>query len=68
MSLALSGLRYDPEPGATSIATGLGYWKGQTAMAVGVGHNPDEDWRLNASGALTTQGVGVSLGASWTLR
>ena len=68
MSLALSGLRYDPEPGATSIATGLGHWKGETALAVGVGHNPSKDFRLNASGALSSQGVGVSAGASWTLR
>ena len=65
---ALSGLRYDPEPGATSIATSLGYWKGQTTMAVVIGHNPNEDFRVNASGALTTQVVRASLGASWILR
>lgn len=34
---ALSGLRYDNRPGKVSIATGVGGFKGSTALAAGIG-------------------------------
>ncbi|BAV48983.1 yada domain-containing protein [Mesorhizobium loti] len=69
LALATAGLRYDDRPEKLSLAGGFGYFKGQSGLALGLGYNTSEDFRLNAAlSATTNQGdVGVSVGASWTL-
>lgn len=69
LALATAGLRYDDRPGKLSLAGGFGNFKGQSGLALGLGYNPSQDFRLNgAISATTNRGdVGVSLGASWTL-
>ncbi len=69
LALATAGLRYDDRPEKLSLAGGFGYFKGQSGLALGLGYNTSEDFRLNAAlSATTRQGdVGVSVGASWTL-
>ncbi|WP_245440716.1 YadA C-terminal domain-containing protein [Mesorhizobium sanjuanii] len=69
LALATAGLRYDDRPGDLSLAGGFGNFKGQSGLALGLGYNPSQDFRLNgAISATTNRGdVGVSLGASWTL-
>jgi hypothetical protein len=69
LALATAGLRYDDRPEKLSLAGGFGYFKGQSGLALGLGYNTSEDFRLNAAlSAATNHGdVGVSVGASWTL-
>ena len=69
LALATAGLRYDDRPGKLSLAGGFGHFKGQSGLALGLGYNTSEDFRVNAAlSATTNQGdVGVSVGASWTL-
>jgi len=69
LALATAGLRYDDRPEKLSLAGGFGYFKGQSGLALGLGYNTSEDFRLNAALSATTNhgDVGVSVGASWTL-
>ncbi|MET3581188.1 autotransporter adhesin [Mesorhizobium robiniae] len=69
LALATAGLRYDDRSEKLSIAGGFGHFKGQSGLALGLGYNTSEDFRLNAAvSASTNRGdVGVSVGASWTL-
>ncbi|MEV8649990.1 YadA-like family protein [Mesorhizobium ciceri] len=63
------GTGYDDRPEKLSIAGGFGHFKGQSGLALGLGYNTSEDFRLNAAVSATTSrgDVGVSVGASWTL-
>jgi autotransporter adhesin len=69
LALATAGLRYDDRAGKLSLAGGFGHFKGQSGLALGLGYNTSEDFRMNAAVSATTgQGdIGVSVGASWTL-
>lgn len=69
LALATAGLRYDDRPGKLSLAGGFGHFKGQSGMALGLGYNTSEEFRMNAAVSATTGrgDVGVSVGASWTL-
>ncbi|MER8695013.1 YadA-like family protein [Mesorhizobium opportunistum] len=69
LALATAGLRYDDRPEKLSLAGGFGHFKGQSGLALGLGYNTSEDFRLNAALSATTNhgDVGVSVGASWTL-
>lgn len=59
---ALSGLRYDNRPGKVSIATGVGGFKGSTALAAGIGYtSKNENARYNVSVAYNEAGT------SWTV-
>ncbi|TPJ52332.1 hypothetical protein FJ426_16455 [Mesorhizobium sp. B2-6-4] len=69
LALATAGLRYDDRPEKLSIAGSFGHFKGQSGLALGLGYNTSEDFRLNAAVSATTSrgDVGASVGASWTL-
>ncbi len=69
LALATAGLRYDDRPGKLSLAGGFGHFKGQSGLALGLGYNTSEEFRMNAAVSATTGrgDVGVSVGASWTL-
>lgn len=69
LALATAGLRYDDRPGKMSLAGGFGHFKGQSGLALGLGYNTSEEFRMNAAVSATTGrgDVGVSVGASWTL-
>lgn len=55
---ALSGLRYDNRPGKVSIATGVGGFKGSTALAAGIGYtSKNENARYNVSVAYNEAGT-----------
>ncbi|MBO1617728.1 YadA-like family protein [Brucella melitensis] len=65
---ALSGLRYDNRPGKVSIATGVGGFKGSTALAAGIGYtSKNENARYNVSVAYNEAGTSWNAGASFTL-
>lgn len=65
---ALSGLRYDNRPGKVSIATGVGGFKGSTALAAGIGYtSKNENARYNVSVAYNEADTSWNAGASFTL-
>ncbi|AOG50418.1 hypothetical protein ASZ97_08730 [Brucella melitensis] len=65
---ALSGLRYDNRPGKVSIATGVGGFKGSTALAAGIGYtSKNENAHYNVSVAYNEAGTSWNAGASFTL-
>ncbi|WP_032450006.1 YadA-like family protein [Brucella sp. NVSL 07-0026] len=65
---AASGLRYDNRPGKVSIATGVGGFKGSTALAAGIGYtSKNENARYNVSVAYNEAGTSWNAGASFTL-
>ena len=67
--MAASGLRYDDRPGKISMAGGVGSFKGQTGLAMGLGYAYDTSLRFNVSvsGVPNQSDYGVVGGASWTL-
>lgn len=69
LALATAGLRYDDRAGKFSVAGGFGHFKGQSGLALGLGYNPSDAFRLNGALSATTNNgdIGVSVGASWTL-
>jgi autotransporter adhesin len=69
LAMASSGLQYDTRPGKVSVAAGASAFKGQTALASGIGYAMSDRWRFNASFTATPQVnyYGATVGASWTL-
>ena len=69
MSAAIANLRtmgYDPEA-PTEIAVGVGQYKSETGLALGVFHYPNEDFMLSASISTSGDEVMGGIGATWKL-
>jgi autotransporter adhesin len=68
-ALAASNLHYDQRPGKASVALAAGNFRGQSALAGGLGYAVSDRWRVNASFSTSTyQGdFGAAVGSSWTL-
>ncbi len=69
MSAAIANLRtmgYDPEA-PTEIAVGMGQYKNETGMAVGIFHYPNRDFMLSASVSYAGDEVMGGIGATWKL-
>lgn len=70
MSAALAALNgtYDLDNKSTAITAGLGYYKGESALALGVAHRINDDVRVNAglsfSGNSDTM---INAGVSWSV-
>lgn len=68
VGLAAASLRYDDRPGKISMAVGGGAWRGEGALAVGIGYtSPDGAIRANLSGTTAGKNFGVGGGLSFTL-
>lgn len=69
LALAASNLHYDQRPGKVSVAIAAGNFKGQSALAGGLGYAVSDRWRVNGSfTASQNQGnFGAAVGSSWTL-
>ena len=69
MAAAIANLRtmgYDPEA-PTEIAIGMGQYKNETGMAVGIFHYPNRDFMLSASLSYSDDEVMGGIGATWKL-
>ena len=69
MSAAIANLRtmgYDPEA-PTEIAIGVGQYKSETGLALGVFHYPNQDFMLSASISTSGDEVMGGIGATWKL-
>lgn len=69
MSAAIANLRtmgYDPEA-PTEIAIGVGQYKSETGVALGVFHYPNQDFMLSASISTSGDEVMGGIGATWKL-
>jgi trimeric autotransporter adhesin len=69
LAMASSGLQYDTRPGKASLAAAVGYYKGQSGLAVGLGYAVSSRWRVNAAftGTPEVNEYGAVAGSSWTL-
>ena len=69
LALAASNLHYDQRPGKASVALAYGNFKGQSALAGGLGYALSDSWRVNASftAASDQKDFGAAIGTSWTL-
>jgi autotransporter adhesin len=69
LALAASQLNYDTRPGKLSMAAALGFFKGSSGLAAGLGYAVSDSVRVNAafSGSPDVQDYGVSMGVSMTL-
>ena len=68
IGLAASSLRYDDRPGKLSASMGGGVWRGQGALAIGVGYTSENGLMRGNLSASTTGGEwGVGAGLSITL-
>ena len=69
MAAAIANLRtmgYDPEA-PTEIAVGVGQYKSETGLALGVFHYPNEDFMLSASISTSSDEVMGGIGATWKI-
>ena len=69
MSAAIANLRtmgYDPEA-PTEIAVGIGQYKSETGLALGIFHYPNQDFMLSASISTAGDEVMGGIGATWKL-
>ena len=69
MSAAIANLRtmgFDPEA-PTEIAIGIGQYKSETGLALGVFHYPNQDFMLSASISTSGDEVMGGIGATWKL-
>ena len=69
MSAAIANLRtmgFDPEA-PTEIAIGVGQYKSETGIALGVFHYPNQDFMLSASISTSGDEVMGGIGATWKL-
>ncbi|WP_025200949.1 YadA-like family protein [Brucella ovis] len=55
IGLAAASLRYDDRPGKISAAIGGGFWSGEGAVALGLGHT-SEDQRMRSNLSVATSG------------
>jgi autotransporter adhesin len=69
LALASGALHFDPRPGKLSVAAAVGNFRGQSALASGLGYAINSQWRVNASFSATPQvnQYGAAIGSSWTL-
>ena len=69
MAAAIANLRtmgFDPEA-PTEIAVGIGQYKSETGLALGVFHYPNQDFMLSASISTSGDEVMGGIGATWKL-
>ena len=69
MSAAIANLRtmgYDPEA-PTEIAVGVGQYKSETGLAIGIFHYPNQDFMLSASISTSGDEVMGGIGATWRI-
>lgn len=69
MSAAIANLRtmgYDPEA-PTELAIGIGQYKSETGLALGLFHYPNQDFMLSASISTSGDEVMGGIGATWKL-
>ena len=69
MAAAIANLRtmgFDPEA-PTEIAVGVGQYKSETGLAIGVFHYPNQDFMLSASLSTSGDEVMGGIGATWKL-
>ena len=69
MAAAIANLRtmgFDPEA-PTEIAVGVGQYKSETGIAIGVFHYPNQDFMLSASLSTSGDEVMGGIGATWRL-
>ena len=69
MSAAIANLRtmgFDPEA-PTEIAIGVGQYKSEIGLALGVFHYPNQDFMLSASISTSGDEVMGGIGATWKL-
>ena len=69
MSAAIANLRtmgFDPEA-PTEIAIGVGQYKSETGLALGIFHYPNQDFMLSASISTSGDEVMGGIGATWKL-
>lgn len=69
MSAAIANLRtmgFDPEA-PTEIAVGVGQYKSETGLALGVFHYPNQDFMLSASVSTSGDEVMGGIGATWKI-
>ena len=69
MAAAIANLRtmgYDPEA-PTEIAVGVGQYKSETGLALGIFHYPNQDFMLSASISTSGDEVMGGIGATWKL-
>ncbi|EJF93430.1 YadA-like family protein, partial [Bartonella tamiae] len=67
IGLAASNLRYFDEPGSIGVAFGSGYWKGESAVAMGAGYT-SESGRFRSSISATSSGGDWGMGAGLSFR
>ena len=69
MAAAIANLRtmgYDPEA-PTEIAVGVGQYKSETGLALGIFHYPNQDFMLSASLSSSGDELMGGIGATWKL-
>ena len=69
MAAAIANLRtmgYDPEA-PTEVAVGVGQYKSETGIALGIFHYPNQDFMLSASISTSGDEVMGGIGATWRI-
>ena len=69
MAAAIANLRtmgYDPEA-PTEVAVGIGQYKSETGLALGIFHYPNQDFMLSASISTSGDEVMGGIGATWRI-
>ena len=69
MAAAIANLRtmgYDPEA-PTEVAVGIGQYKSETGIALGIFHYPNQDFMLSASISTSGDEVMGGIGATWRI-
>lgn len=70
VALAATGMRYDDRPGRTSIGGAVSVFRGETGVAMGIGHtSSDQRLRYNAAVSFSPNGgsnVGAVAGATFS--
>lgn len=70
VALAATGMRFDDRPGRTSVGGSVSYFRGETGVAMGIGHtSSNQRLRYNAAVSFSPNGgnnVGAVAGATFT--
>ncbi|WP_375677538.1 YadA-like family protein [Bartonella sp. AS69XJJH] len=67
IGLAVSNLRYFDDPGSVSVSFGGGFWRGQSAFAIGAGYT-SEDGKIRSNLSATSAGGKWGVGGGITLK
>ncbi|WP_375643725.1 YadA-like family protein [Bartonella sp. MM20NXGY] len=67
IGLAVSNLRYFDDPGSVSVSFGGGFWRGQSAFAIGAGYT-SEDGKIRSNLSATSAGGQWGVGGGITLK